>query len=63
MLSKIVRYAGPVVLSSQGCKTKLEDLLKSKLKYVGAIAVAIIVIQVKWNEMYSGIYWRLYDFI
>lgn len=28
-----------------GCKTKLEDLLKSKLKYVGAIAVAIIVIQ------------------
>ncbi|RMX59693.1 hypothetical protein pdam_00012079 [Pocillopora damicornis] len=29
----------------EGCKTNLEDLLKSKLKYVGAIAVAIIVIQ------------------
>lgn len=56
MLSKIVKYARHVVLSSQGCKTKLEDLLKSKLKSVGAIAVAIIVIQVKWNEMYSGIY-------
>lgn len=47
MLSKIVKYARHVVLSSQGCKTNLEDLLKSKLKYVGAIAVAIIVIQVR----------------
>lgn len=34
------------LLYKEGCKMKLVDLVKNKLKYVGAIAVAIIVVQI-----------------
>lgn len=42
----------------QGCKDKLETLLKDKLYVVGAIGVTVVVIQVrsKFDQMMFSLY-------